>query len=73
MSAAFKIVQTVEAATRWPSPTRQHAVDASVAPGWVLASHPQHQGPDRLWGGRATWLSSRVGPAAGDEVGMPAQ
>jgi hypothetical protein len=49
------------------------AVDASVAPGRVLASHAQHQGPDRLWGGWAAWLASRVGPAAADEVGVPAQ
>ena len=49
------------------------ALDASVAPGRVLPGHPQHQGPDRLWGGWAAWLSSWVGPAAGDEVGVPAQ
>ena len=48
-------------------------LDASVAPGRVLPGHPQHQGPDRLRGGWAAWLSSRVGPAAGDEVGVPAQ
>ena len=49
------------------------ALDASVAPGGILPGHPQHQGPDRLWGGWAAWLSSWVGPAAGDEVGVPAQ
>jgi hypothetical protein len=48
-------------------------VDASVAPGRVLPSHSQHQGSDRLWGGWAAWLSLGVGPAAGDEVGVPAQ
>ena len=47
-------------------------LDASVAPGWILSSHPQHQGPDRLRGGWAAWLSSRVGPAASGEVGVPA-
>ena len=36
----------------------QFAVDASVAPGRVLPGHPQHQCPDRLWGGRAAWLAS---------------
>jgi hypothetical protein len=51
----------------------QLAVDAAVAPGRVLAGHPQHQGPDRLWGGWAAWLASRAGPAAGDELGVPAQ
>ena len=49
------------------------ALDASVAPGGILSGHPQHQGPDRLRGGWAAGLSSRVGPAAGDEVGVPAQ
>ena len=46
---------------------------APVAPGRVLAGHPQHQGADRLWGGWAAWLASRVGPAAGDEAGVSAQ
>jgi hypothetical protein len=49
------------------------AVDASVAPGGVLAGHLEYQRADRLWGGWAAWLSSRVGPAAGDELGVPAQ
>ena len=49
------------------------AVDASVAPGGVLAGHLEYQRADRLWGGWAAWLSSRVGPAVGDELGVPAQ
>jgi hypothetical protein len=50
--------------------------DAVEAP---AGSQPAHgprrprQGPDRLWGGRAARLSSWVGPAAGDEVSVPAQ
>jgi hypothetical protein len=53
--------------------SEKFALDAPVAPGRVLASHPQHQGPDRLWGGWAAWLASWVCPAVGDEVGVPAQ
>jgi hypothetical protein len=49
----------------------QLTVNASVASGWVLSGHPQHQGPDRLWGGRAAGLL-RVGPAAGEQIGVPA-
>src|SRR5215213_3569597 len=48
-------------------------VDASVAPGRVLVGHPQYQGPDRLRGGWAARLASRVGPAAGNQSGVPAQ
>ena len=51
----------------------QLAVDASVAPAWVLPGHPQHQRPHGLCDGRTAGLSSRVGPAAGDELGVPAQ
>ena len=51
----------------------QLALDASVAPGGILPGHPQHQGPDGLRDGRSAWLSARVGPAAGDELGVPAQ
>ena len=51
----------------------QLALDASVAPAGILAGHPQHQGPDRRWGGWSAWSSVRVGPAAGDELGVPAQ
>ena len=51
----------------------QLAVDASVAPRRVLPGHPQHQRPDRLRDGWSARLSSRVGPAAGDELGMPSQ
>jgi hypothetical protein len=51
----------------------QLALDTPVAPGRVFAGHPQYQGPDRLSDGRAPRSVSRVGPAAADEVGMPAQ
>ena len=51
----------------------QFALNASVAPVRVLVGHPQHQGAEGLWGGWAAGLSSWVGPAAGDEVGVPAQ
>jgi hypothetical protein len=49
------------------------ALDASVAPGGVLPGHPQHQGPDRLRHGWPARSLGWVGPAAGDEVGVPAQ
>ena len=51
----------------------QLTLDASVAPAGILAGHPQHQGPDRWCGGWSAWSSVRVGPAAGDELGVPAQ
>jgi hypothetical protein len=51
----------------------QLALDTAVTPGRVLAGHPQDQRADRLRGGRTAWLSSPVGPAAGDEASVPAQ
>jgi hypothetical protein len=51
----------------------QLALDPSVTPGRILAGHAQHQGPDGLRDGWTTRLSSRVGPAVDDEVGVPAQ
>jgi hypothetical protein len=49
------------------------ALNASVTPGWILLGHLEHQGSDGRWGGWSAWLSSWVGPVAGDEVGVPAQ
>jgi hypothetical protein len=51
----------------------QFTLDASVTPPRVLPRHPQYQRPDRLGERWPAWLSSRVGPPAGDQVGMPAQ
>ena len=51
----------------------QLALDAPVAPAGILAGHPQYEGPDRRCGGWSAWSSVRVGPAAGDELGVPAQ
>jgi hypothetical protein len=48
-------------------------LDTSVAPGGVLPGHPQHQRPDRSRDGRTAGFMSRVGPAVGDQLGMPAQ
>ena len=45
----------------------------AVAPGRVLAGQPQHQRSDGFRGGWAAGLSSRIGPAARDQVGVPAQ
>jgi hypothetical protein len=51
----------------------QLALDPSVAPTGILAGHLQHEVPDRRCGGWSAWSSVRVGPAAGDELGVPAQ
>ena len=53
--------------------TDQLALDASVAPSGILAGHPQHESSDRRCGGWSAWSSVWVGPASGDEVGVPAQ
>ena len=49
------------------------ALDPSIPPAGILAGHAQHQGADRRCGGWSAWPSARVGPAAGDELGVPAQ
>jgi hypothetical protein len=51
----------------------QLALYPSIPPSGILAGHAQHQGPDRRWRGWSAWSSVRVGPAAGDELGVPAQ
>jgi len=51
----------------------QLAVDPPVAPARILAGHPQHQRPDRRRRGWSARSSVRVGPATGDELGMPAR
>jgi hypothetical protein len=51
----------------------QLTADASISPPWVLAGQPQHQRPHGLRDGWLAGLSSRVGPVAGHELGMPSQ
>ena len=51
----------------------QFAVDAAVAPPWVLPGDAQYQRSDRLRDRWSSGLSSSVGPAAGHELGMPSQ
>jgi len=51
----------------------QLAVDAAVAPVGILSGHPQHQRPDRWCDGWSAGVSPRVGPVAGDHLGVPAQ
>ena len=51
----------------------QLPLNPSVAPPGILAGHPQHEGPDRRCRGWSAWPSVRVSPAAGDELGVPAQ
>jgi hypothetical protein len=60
-------------------------LDAAVAPGGldgtepgvtdarrILPGEPEHQGADRLTDGRSAG-SSRIGPASGDQSGVPTQ
>jgi len=49
------------------------AVDSAVAPPWVLPRHPQHQIANALRDRWTAGCSPWIGPAAGDELGMPAQ
>jgi hypothetical protein len=70
--AFFRIFQTVEAATAWPSPTNSPWMRLQPHRGFSRG-HPQHQGPDRRWGRWSARLSARVGPAASDELGVPMQ
>jgi hypothetical protein len=51
----------------------QLSLDSSVAPAGILVGHLLHEVPDRRCGGWSAWSSVRVGPAAGDELGVPAQ
>ena len=51
----------------------QLALDPSAAPAGILAGHLQHEVPDSRCGGWSAWSSVRVGPAAGNELGVPAQ
>ena len=49
------------------------AADPPVAPGRVVAGH-LHRGPaDRRAGARASWCPAPVGPAALNQLGVPAQ
>jgi hypothetical protein len=73
MPAALRSFQTVEPAI-WCGrcrPARPECVGSP--PGGVLPGHPQHQGTYLRGGGWSAWLSSRVGPAAGDQPSVPAQ
>ena len=50
----------------------QRAVEATISPAWVVRGQPQHQlSGDRP--GRWSGAASRHGPAAADQVRMPAQ
>src|SRR3954447_7242804 len=51
----------------------QLAVDASVSPPRVLPRHPQHQIANALADRWTAGCSLSIGPAAGDELGMPPQ
>jgi hypothetical protein len=51
----------------------QLALDSPVALAGIVAGHLHHQGPDRRRDWRSAWLSARVGPAAGNELGVPTQ
>jgi hypothetical protein len=51
----------------------QLALDPSISPAGILVGHAEHEVADRRRGGWSAWSSVRVGPAAGDELGVPAQ
>ena len=51
----------------------QLALDAAAAPAGILPGHPQHQRPHGLSDGWSAGVSSRVGPAAGHELGVPTE
>ena len=51
----------------------QLALDAQVAPPRVLARQAQDEGPDLGVDGRTAWTPMGIGPAAGNQLPMPAQ
>ena len=51
----------------------QLAVDPSVAPAGIFLGHGQHQRPEGWCDRWSTGVSSRVGPAVGHQLGVPAQ
>jgi hypothetical protein len=53
--------------------SNQLTLDSSVTPSGILSGQAQHEGSDMRVGGWPAWPSVRVGPAAGDELGVPAQ
>ena len=72
MPAAFKIFHTVDAAIRWPSPTSSPWMRRYPHLGFSRANRSTSARTGCATGGRPG-LSSRVGPAAGDQLGVPAQ
>jgi hypothetical protein len=51
----------------------QFALDAPMPPTWIVPGQPQHQIPDRPGRPRPSAPAARIGPAAADQVPMPAQ
>ena len=51
----------------------QLAMDCVGIPRSGSRGHPQHQRPNRWRRGWAAWLSLRIAPPAGDQLGVPAQ
>ena len=66
MPADLRIVQTVDAATRWPRPISSPWM-RRYPPPRVLPRHPQRQIPYRLRDGRSAGFSLWIGPAASHE------
>jgi hypothetical protein len=48
-------------------------MNSSVAPAGIRAGHAQDESSDRWCGRWSTWSLVRIGPAATDELGVPAQ
>jgi len=51
----------------------EFTVDSSASPGRVLPRQLEHQIADGPRGRWSSWSSSRIGPAARDQLGVPAQ
>ena len=53
--------------------TCELAADLPVPSGRVVAGHLQHEAADRRAGTRPSWCPPRIGPAALNQLGVPAQ
>ena len=52
--------------------TRQLAADPAVPPGRVVAGHFQREAADRRASARPSWCPAQIGPAAPDQLSVPA-
>lgn len=71
MPAACRIFHRVEADL--VAESEEFAVHASIPPGGILGGQAHGQGAKAGGDGGSTWPRVRGGPAAADEVALPAQ